>query len=140
MTVTSENSVGSTPRVFSTVSETSAMPSGFFPDEPLKMTPAIDSLRSSRDRCSPSTQRTASITFDLPHPFGPTMAVTPGEKSTVVFWAKLLKPWRSSRLRYTRGRGTGPEDTVRVRGATGRGRRPQRERREVPPRPPRLGR
>ena len=37
------------------------------------MTSCIDSPRSAEAFDSPSTQRTASITFDLPQPFGPTM-------------------------------------------------------------------
>ena len=40
--------------------------------EPLKMTSCIDSPRSSAALLSPSTQRTASMTFDLPQPLGPT--------------------------------------------------------------------
>ena len=37
-------------------------------------------MRSARSilwLCSPSTHETASTTFDLPHPFGPTMQVIP---------------------------------------------------------------
>src|SRR6185503_11451995 len=49
-----------------------------------------------RARCSPRTQRTASETFDLPQPFGPTIAVTPGSKARPVLSAKDLKPWSSS--------------------------------------------
>ena len=30
--------------------------------------------------CSPITQRMASTTFDLPHPFGPTTAVIPSSE------------------------------------------------------------
>src|SRR5215831_7527676 len=52
--------------------------------------------------CSPSTQRMPSATFDLPLPFGPTIAVMPGLNSSTVRGAKLLKPCSSRRLRYTR--------------------------------------
>ena len=34
--------------------------------------------RNDFELCSPSTQEIASTILDLPHPFGPTMAVTPG--------------------------------------------------------------
>src|SRR2546430_9069267 len=40
--------------------------------EPLKMTSCIESPRNAAARDSPSTQRTASMTLDLPQPFGPT--------------------------------------------------------------------
>lgn len=49
---------------------------------------------------SPSAQRRASTTFDLPLPFGPTIAVIPGVKAMVVLSAKVLKPLsRTSRSR-----------------------------------------
>ena len=41
---------------------------------------------------SPSTQRKASTRFDLPEPFGPTIAVTPPANSSVVGSANVLKP------------------------------------------------
>jgi hypothetical protein len=40
---------------------------------PLKITSCIDSPRSAEAFDSPSTQRTASMTLDLPQPLGPTM-------------------------------------------------------------------
>ena len=40
--------------------------------EPLKMTSAIESPRRCLAEISPITQRTASMMFDLPQPFGPT--------------------------------------------------------------------
>src|SRR5690349_20007915 len=40
--------------------------------DPLKITSCIDSPRNSEARDSPSTQRTASMMFDLPQPLGPT--------------------------------------------------------------------
>src|SRR5690348_16701857 len=57
--------------------------------------------RNWRMLCSPSTQRIASATFDLPAPLGPTTAVMPGLNSSSVREAKLLKPSISNRLRYT---------------------------------------
>ena len=38
--------------------------------------------------------------LDLPDPFGPTTAVTPGSKRSVVGFAKDLNPRRVSSLRY----------------------------------------
>jgi hypothetical protein len=60
------------PSELSKKSSTEARASGLRCAEPLKMTSCIESPRSAEARDSPSTQRTASITFDLPQPFGPT--------------------------------------------------------------------
>src|SRR5580698_6824366 len=49
--------------------------------------------------CSPSTHRMASTTLDLPHPLGPTTAVTPGAKLMLVCSKKDLKPTSSRLLR-----------------------------------------
>src|ERR1700733_60359 len=49
--------------------------------------------------CSPSTQRIASTTFDLPHPLGPTTAVAPGLKLITVASRNDLKPTNSRLLR-----------------------------------------
>src|SRR5713226_803657 len=49
--------------------------------------------------CSPSTQRIASTTFDLPQPFGPTTAVAPGLKLITVASRKDLKPTNSRLFR-----------------------------------------
>src|SRR3954471_7430453 len=73
------------------------MPSGLRPSVPLKMTSAISPPRKALADCSPSTQRMASEIFDLPQPFGPTMAETPGMKLSVVLSAKDLNP-RAVRL------------------------------------------
>src|SRR5262249_14508126 len=62
------------------------------------MTSAISPPRRLLADCSPSTQRTASTTLDLPLPLGPTTAVTPGGNSKTVLSAKLLKPTNSSRF------------------------------------------
>src|SRR5215470_20420040 len=50
--------------------------------------------------CSPSAQRTASVMFDLPDPFGPTITLTPGEKVSRVRSGKDLKPFRLIAFRY----------------------------------------
>src|SRR5215813_10548860 len=54
-------------------SSTDARPTGARSPAPLKITSCIDSPRSAEALDSPSTQRTASMTFDLPQPLGPTM-------------------------------------------------------------------
>ena len=61
-------------------------------DDPWKITSSIFAPRRSRARCSPNTQRTASETLDLPHPFGPTIAVTPGSNARYVVSANDLNP------------------------------------------------
>src|SRR6185312_10186907 len=66
------------------------------------MTSSMRGPRRARARCSPRTQRTASDTLDLPHPFGPTMAVTPCSKVRVTVSAKDLKPESSSRVSFMR--------------------------------------
>src|SRR5690606_11447038 len=75
--VTVEKSVGSSLLLFSMVRDTSARLAGLRFTVPLKMMFSIFSERSIRVLCSPNTHRIASTTFDLPHPLGPTMAVTP---------------------------------------------------------------
>src|ERR1700682_802421 len=60
------------PCELSNISSTAARAIGLRLPEPLKITSCIESPRSAEARVSPSTQRTASITFDLPQPLGPT--------------------------------------------------------------------
>ena len=60
--------------------------------EPLKMTSVMFSPRRWRAELSPSTQRTASITLDLPQPLGPTTAVMSAENSMRVGSTNDLKP------------------------------------------------
>src|SRR5215472_12165150 len=79
------------------------MPSGLRPSVPLKITSAISPPRSALADCSPKTQRIASEMFDLPQPFGPTIAVTPGRKLSVVLSAKDLNPKAVKFLRYMLG-------------------------------------
>src|SRR6202451_2614148 len=81
------------------VSVTSARPSGGRLAVPLKMQSDMRSARSILWLCSPSTQETASTTFDLPQPFGPTMHVIPLPLNVIgVFSKNDLKP-SSSTLR-----------------------------------------
>ena len=53
-------------------SSTDAAPIGFLELEPLKMTSVIESPLNLLAELSPITHLTASITFDLPQPLGPT--------------------------------------------------------------------
>jgi hypothetical protein len=48
--------------------------------------------RRWRGDCSPIAQRIASTTFDLPQPFGPTIAVMPGWNASSERSTKDLKP------------------------------------------------
>src|SRR5208282_4936673 len=82
------------------VRETSAMLNGLRESAPLKMTSAISPPRKALADCSPRTHRMASETLDLPQPFGPTMAVTPGWKFSAVLSAKDLKPKTVRFFRY----------------------------------------
>src|SRR5690242_14215530 len=65
------------------------------------MTSSILPPRSALAPCSPSTQAMASTTLLLPDPLGPTTAVTPGSKRSVVAEAKDLKPRSVRDLRCT---------------------------------------
>ena len=83
-------------------SDTSQSCAGRRVSAPSKITSCILPPRSAFALCSPSTQRIESAMFDLPHPFGPTTAVTPGSKRRVVGSANDLKPCSLSALRYMR--------------------------------------
>jgi hypothetical protein len=85
----------------SKTSSTEARASGLRCAEPLKITSCIESPRSADARDSPSTQRTASITFDLPQPFGPTTPTSwPGTR-IIVGSTNDLKPERRICVRRT---------------------------------------
>jgi len=88
------------PSLLSNTSSTDAVPIGWRELEPLKMTSAIDSPRRWRAESSPITQRTASMTLDLPQPLGPTTPVRLLGSSTVVGSTKDLKP--ASRILLSR--------------------------------------
>src|ERR1051325_2904190 len=79
------------------------MPSGLRKSVPLKITSAISPPRNAFADCSPKTHRMASEIFDFPHPFGPTIAATPGTKLRLVLSAKDLKPRAVKLLRYMTG-------------------------------------
>ena len=77
----------------SSVIVTSASPIGGRFTVPLKMQSAMRSARSDLWLCSPNTHEIASTTFDLPHPFGPTMQVVPTPANvTTVRSQKDLNP------------------------------------------------
>src|SRR5690242_15375241 len=80
------------PSELSKLSSTEARASGLRLSEPLKITSCIESPRSAEARVSPSTQRTASITLDLPQPFGPTTPTRRPGTWIVVGSTKDLKP------------------------------------------------
>src|SRR5690606_17148432 len=85
----------SPPRVPSELSKLSSMlacPTGLRDTEPLKITSVMDSPRRFLAEDSPITQRTASMTLDLPQPLGPTMATMLLGNGTVVGSTKDLKP------------------------------------------------
>ena len=101
VTETSENSIGIHCSELSRISVTSAMPICRRLSEPEKITSSVLRARTCFWDCSPSAQRIASATFDLPDPFGPAITVMPGPNSNRCRSANALKPWTSSRLRYT---------------------------------------
>src|SRR5690606_13492307 len=71
---------------------TSARPIERLPLAPWKIRSVLSSALNAEARPPPVVQRRASMTFDLPEPLGPTIAVTPGANSIVVRSPKLLKP------------------------------------------------
>ena len=79
------------------------------------MTSVIPEPRIDVGRVSPRTQRTASTTLLLPHPFGPTMPVRVFRpKSMTVRSAKDLKPKSSRRLRRMEELGAGSGERERT--------------------------
>src|SRR5690606_37672471 len=67
---------------------------------PLKITSANSPPPSALADCSASTRRIASATLDLPQPFEPTIAVTPGRNFREILSAKDLHPKTVKFLRY----------------------------------------
>src|SRR5258705_13968162 len=80
------------PSELSNTSSTEARLTGLRSLDPLKITSAICSPRNCLADDSPSTQRTASITLDLPHPLGPTTPTSCPGTAMVVGSTKDLKP------------------------------------------------
>src|SRR5215469_6592930 len=67
---------------------------------PAKMTSSMSEPRSEVGRVSPMTQRSASNRFDLPQPFGPTIAVSPCSIWNSVGSTKDLNPESRSRVNF----------------------------------------
>src|SRR5436190_2675221 len=80
-------------------SRTSAVAVGLRASLPLNRTSSIRSPRRLFALCSPMTQVIASATLLLPHPLGPTMAVTPLSKASSDLSEKDLNPLISRRSR-----------------------------------------
>src|SRR5580658_2102479 len=80
------------PSLLSNTSSTEAEPTGFLAVEPLNTTSAMESPRRCLADNSPITQRTASMMFDLPQPFGPTTPVRLPGNPTEVGSTNDLKP------------------------------------------------
>src|SRR5580693_781717 len=80
------------PSLLSNTSSTEAEPTGLRALEPLNTTSAMESPRRCLADNSPITQRTASMMFDLPQPFGPTTPVRLPGNPTDVGSTNDLKP------------------------------------------------
>src|SRR6187402_1717353 len=104
------------PSELSKTSSTDARPTGFLSAEPLKITSCMCSPRSCLADDSPSTQRTASITFDLPQPLGPTTPTSWPGTAMVVGSTKDLKPESLTDVSLKAG-GFLDTTTPRIRGA-----------------------
>ena len=100
VTVISSYSIGSILSWLERVRETSAKLTGSLPSVPLNITSSILPPRRTLADCSPRAHFILSAILDLPHPFGPTIAVMPGSKSSLVLSAKDLKPNNSIDLKY----------------------------------------
>src|SRR5690606_25569617 len=80
------------PSLLSNTSSMVACPTGLREVEPLKITSAMESPRRCLAELSPITQRTASMTLDLPQPLGPTTPTRLLGRGMVVGSTKDLKP------------------------------------------------
>ena len=89
------------PSELSSTISTSAALRACTPRPPPKITSCIDWPRTASGDCSPIAHSTASVTLDLPDPFGPTTTLTPGPKSSRVRSGKDLKPFSVSDFRRT---------------------------------------
>src|SRR5687768_4908121 len=91
------------PSELSMVIDTSARPSALRDDVPAKITSSIFWDRTADGAWAPITQASASTTFDLPLPFGPTTTVMPGSRSRVAGSANDLNPLIDSAFKNTQG-------------------------------------
>src|ERR1700733_12751220 len=87
------------PSELSSTISTSAALRACTPRPPPKITSCIDWPLTASGDCSPIAHSTASVTLDLPDPFGPTTTLTPGPKSRCVRSGKDLKPFNVSDFR-----------------------------------------
>jgi hypothetical protein len=85
--------VWSRPSALSITTSTSAAPDPLTPCPPAKITSFMSWPRTASGDCSPSAHSTASVMFDLPDPFGPTITETPVPNSSLVRCGKDLKPF-----------------------------------------------
>src|SRR3989344_7598943 len=90
--------MGSVPALLSKWMLTWARPMAGRLGVPAKIKSSIFAERKWLDSRSPKIHRIASVIFDFPDPFGPTIATMPGGNSRLVFWANDLNP-NSSRQR-----------------------------------------
>src|SRR5688572_572195 len=88
------------------------------------MTSSMRSPRRLFALCSPITQVMASATLLLPHPLGPTMAVTPLSKASSERSEKDLKPLISRRSRRMEAPHREPPVPHGYREASAEGRHP----------------
>src|SRR4051812_28160826 len=102
-----KSSSGSAPSSLSNSSSTSQKSAGACPGEPAKSTSSGFSARSSCGLIDPEAQSSASATFDLPEPFGPTTTATPGSSRTSTASGNALRPrsWIARRGRGGGGKG-----------------------------------
>src|SRR6202007_1695636 len=91
----------SVPSALSSTISTSALERGCTPAPPPKITSCIDCPRTATGDCSPIGHSTASVMFDLPEPFGPTITDTPGENVSRVRSGNDLNPFSEIELRCT---------------------------------------
>src|SRR5258706_15681316 len=80
------------PSELSNTISTEVRPTGFLSEDPLKITSCMCSPRSCFADDSPSPQRAASMTFDLPQPLGPTTPTSCPGTAMAVGSTKDLKP------------------------------------------------
>src|SRR5438270_5702869 len=98
------------PSLSSRTSSTSACAPAWRPGAPPKMTSCIDWPRTAPGDCSPRAHSTASVTLDLPEPFGPTITLTPGPNSSLVRSGNDLKPLSVIDFRYIEKSSAGRPD------------------------------
>src|SRR5210317_1179481 len=98
--------------VLSNSNSTDAAPTGLRELDPLKITSVIESPLRRLAELSPITHRTASITFDLPHPLGPTTPTRLLGNVIVVGSTKDLKPASLILLKRMRCLGQYPVNKV----------------------------